>query len=668
MAAPPRRGRAMSRLWANDAELAKKDDDHLAKNGRQSSQWQASTRLPRRRIIMRLAAYAFVLFIAVFILLRLFRPSDTGAGRYTGSDRSMYNSLSQQRSNQAGGSGKGSATKETARTYTGPVKFPALGQSLQAISATGGKQPRNRNVLFATASLKSANSLIPLACKMSRERQNYVHFAFIGRSEISLPDLLKINGEDETCQMIMHDARPDFPGTSTEARMMVSTIRALHHIHAFMHPQAVLIDSTDAEEEYFVLGTRDQIQAMDRAALIELPDPSNTQFSWITKLDSSSLAAWDKIEIDILIQAPARGAANLGRLLRSLSKADLSAMAIPHITIELPHAVDAQIDKTIADFEWPTAYLASGSPARMVSLRRRIPRQKLTEEESSLRFMESYWPRSPSMSHILVLSPHTELHPQFFHYLKYTLLHHRFSNAAMLQDWNSHVMSYGFSSPKTLLDMSEPLEVPGREASEKEGGAFVWQGPNSDATVFAGNKWIELHSFISRGMEIQDSDSSVTWPRKETSKKHPAWLEYALQLSRLRGYYTIYPGSDTAEVILGIHDDIPDVPEEYSEDSEAQKDAKGDSAKDQATSLFDADSKVSVLSTLSGEGGLPSLLNLPILSWDGREISPEILERDAREYAAKFRREVGQCGDTTIPKGPDKYARDLFCTPKEEDV
>jgi hypothetical protein len=51
----------------------------------------------------------------------------------------------------------------------------------------------------------------------------------------------------------------------------------------------------------------------------------------------------------------------------------------------------------------------------MLSLRHRIPRQKLTEEESSVRFLESFWPQKPEFSHVLVLSPNTEVSREFFH-------------------------------------------------------------------------------------------------------------------------------------------------------------------------------------------------------------------------------------------------------------
>jgi hypothetical protein len=58
---------------------------------------------------------------------------------------------------------------------------------------------------------------------------------------------------------------------------------------AYMHPQAIIIDSSSTEEKYFLSGVRDEIQAM-QAALIELPERPGNRFSWLSKLDASALA------------------------------------------------------------------------------------------------------------------------------------------------------------------------------------------------------------------------------------------------------------------------------------------------------------------------------------------------------------------------------------------
>lgn len=56
-----------------------------------------------------------------------------------------------------------------------------------------------------------------------------------------------------------------------------------------MHPQAVFIDSTNAEESYFLRAVRDQVSST-QSALIELPEHSRTSLAWISKLDSAALS------------------------------------------------------------------------------------------------------------------------------------------------------------------------------------------------------------------------------------------------------------------------------------------------------------------------------------------------------------------------------------------
>lgn len=125
--------------------------------------------------------------------------------------------------------------------------------------------------------------------------------------------------------------------------------------------------------------------------------------------------AWEKINIDILIQAPPAASGSLIHLLKSLSAVDFSAGSVPHLTIELPHDVDRATTEFLKTFQWPPGRSRSGSQPRQLTLRHRIPRGRLTEEESSVRFLESFWPSSSKYSHVLVLSPQAQVSPQFFH-------------------------------------------------------------------------------------------------------------------------------------------------------------------------------------------------------------------------------------------------------------
>lgn len=105
------------------------------------------------------------------------------------------------------------------------------------------------------------------------------------------------------------DARTDFASTSSEMRLRLAALRAfcktlngdvsrlrscltsnhLDYINNFMHPQAIIVDSTFAEDDYFLQAARDQIRAT-RSALIELPDKPETRLAWISNLDAMALS------------------------------------------------------------------------------------------------------------------------------------------------------------------------------------------------------------------------------------------------------------------------------------------------------------------------------------------------------------------------------------------
>ncbi|UKZ73913.1 hypothetical protein TrVFT333_001567 [Trichoderma virens FT-333] len=693
MPSPATRGWSLSQLWRDDdEEMANKKDDDLGlpRHAKQSDQWQAAPKSSLRlTALLRLIVYAVALFMLVYGLFRVIGPAPGASSLDPVNLMPMYDRprppprydaprveeeeptiktpkapkppkpQAKPQGDSGGGTDESKAAAEAPRTYNGPLKLPNLGPSLQAvITDTSGRLPKNRNVLFAAANLQSAALLLPMACQMATERQNYVHFVLMSRSDVPMKELLAINGIDKGCPLIVH---------ATEARMSLSVARALYYINLYMHPQAIIIDSTATEEHYFLSGIRDEVRGME-STLIELPERPGTRFSWLSKLDASALAAWNDVSFDILIHAPPHGTGNLKRLLRSLARADLAGVSPPHLTIELPTVIEQDLSNFLSGYEWPSKAPSAGPKPRLLSLRHRIPRQKLSEEESSVRFLESFWPTKPSHSHVLVLSPHTEVTSQFFHYVKYSLLQRRYSTIASRQDWESKLFGISFSAPTTYLDDTTqfvpPKPLEGQEF-DTEGTPFLWQAPNSDAILILGDKWIELHGYVSQLLEKRHASSTTPdlLAKKEVGKKHPSWLEYTLQLSRIRGYFTVYPTRQTANAIIGVHTDLHDVPEEYEGEKDSEQEQ--DSIK-LAAELFDPASQVDMLATLPHEGELPLLYHLPWLTWDGKETYDGAIQKTAAKYKDAFRSQVGQCKDESMDVVPvvDSYARDLFCFTK----
>ncbi|KAF6833494.1 hypothetical protein CPLU01_05532 [Colletotrichum plurivorum] len=665
-------------VFLSDEEMGKKDDDHHRGGGgasvnpkllrNRNPQWQPAPKMPSRRLFRRLA-FIFLIACAVWYLL-----GDVSLGfgdrppnyiyPYPDDPRDYLSPTRDAAHRKAGRKAKGKPSNPTAEhEYNGPVKFHRLAASLHAIAGTKGGQAVNQNLLFAASSLHSASALLPFACEMGTELRSYVHFAIMSRSEIDMEDIKKINGIDDSCYIIWHDGRADFSSLSNDARLELSTVRALRHIHAYMHPQAVIIDGSDDELAPFTRGMRQETNEL-RIPLIELPADASKHLSWLPKLDSASLAAWNQISVDILVQAPASGSGSLLRLLKSLNEADFTAFTIPHLTIELPQDIEPATAKFLETFHWPPPHVQNPGRVQMLSLRHRIPRQRMTEEESSIRFLESFWPTTPRYSHILVLSPQAELAPGFFHYLKYSLLEYRYSQYSTLQKWDQRLLGISMTSPSTYLNGQKEFVEPITDDTEDVGTAFMWQAPNSHAILLFGDRWIELHGLVSEVDALQHARTPETFPdmltAKEVSKMYPSWLEHVLRLSRLRGYFTLYPSAETAATVARVHSELYQVPEEYEKEGADRKKVRASLAE----STHNTESLVRTLDTLSNNGTLTPCKDLPMLNWKGESTSLRDVYQGAVEYMFAWREVVGGCSREESRRDHiDGAAKDLFCTP-----
>lgn len=56
-----------------------------------------------------------------------------------------------------------------------------------------------------------------------------------------------------------------------------------------MHPQAIIVDGSSTEEEYFLRAMRKKADD-EGMPLVELPEFAPNKLAWVTKLDSASLA------------------------------------------------------------------------------------------------------------------------------------------------------------------------------------------------------------------------------------------------------------------------------------------------------------------------------------------------------------------------------------------
>ncbi|GAP86364.2 putative N-acetylmannosamine-6-phosphate 2-epimerase [Rosellinia necatrix] len=680
----------MRSFFMSDEELGKKDDDHkivkIAGQRRQS--WQPA-RVPPRRSLKRVGLmFAVAGFLYLFIHnIPVLGPDDRMRRPIYPPSRDrppsppdplppgdamhppdpVAQAQTQALVSNAGGN-----------DFNGPIKFTNLAVSLQAIANTRGSQPNNRNVLFIASSLKSAAALLPMACQMGAGLKNYVHFALLGRSALSMEELWEINGIDRYCVIIFHDARPDYAAISTNERLEKSVFRGLHHIHAYMHPQVIILDGFNEDESFFTRGLRKHLK-VSKTPLIELPRFGSKSLNWITKLDSAALRMWNSIKIDISIQATPKSSGGLIRLLRSLSAADYTSSAVPHITIDLPHYIPPSTKRFLDSFAWPPPYVSNPTNERYLSLRHRVSPRKLTDEEASARFLESFWPVNPEQSHLLVLSPYAEVTSQYFNYLKYLLLEYRYSTSAGFYNWGQHLFGISLEQPLVTLDGKQPFEPPLFKSPEDIAGnnkgtpnPFLWQAPSSEAVLIMGDKWMELHDVVSRIQHVKETVNTMPTiiSDKLVSRQHPSWLEHALRLARVRGYWFIYPGREMAGHLATVHGELYNVPEEYAslKASVSDGDADDDETKGirrRVRSKSEAQlSSVWLLDTLPNNGFLWPLTALPVADWEGVEVDPRDIRTRATDFELAFKKSVGEC-DIESGKGQKALeaasAQDLFC-------
>lgn len=190
--------------------------------------------------------------------------------------------------------------------------------------------------------------------------------------------------------------------------------------------------------------------------------------------------------------------------------------------------------------------------------------------------------------------------------------------------------------------------------------------------LFMGEKWIELHDLVSRSLDAQQTSDSVpsSFSKKVVSPDHPSWLEHALRLSRLRGYWALYPGQETAKNLGIVHTELFRAPEEYVQERIPVQlsEESSDEEIEQAMTKLKAGSESrpvgeSSLQNLLDAGSLRPFGNLPLVMWNGTKTDLVGLDESVAEYAVAFKTQVGKCtAEILDTKRVEMSTRDLFCT------
>ena len=532
----------------------------------------------------------------------------------------------------------------------------------------------------------------------------------MGRNDLSVVEILKANNIDSDSGVYVHDARPDYAPYSSDQRAELGISTAFLYIRDMMQPQAVITSSETVEDGVFTRTIRKSTQVFN-IPLIELPDSNQKRgeplesLSWISRLDSKSLASWKLPKIELVIQAPTGSSGPLIRLMESISKADYTGAPHPALTIELPSEPDSVLKTYLNDFKWPPE--ARDGEAPQFTIRRRIKIPTVTPEEASVRFMESFYPAHMEHSHVLILSPYADVARLYFQALRYYLLTYRYSTS---KSSYPQIMGISLDAPSLHLNGTEKFDPPGmsslgdvtvagiKPVTKDVNPPFLWQAPSTNAVLYFGEPWKELHSFLSLRLAKFHSETKPMRKPKLIGTHMPAWSEYVLEFMRARGYAILYLGSQRPDKAFAwTRPEIHTVPEEFyrpkrqEDDDSAHRDrikrVKEDEpfvvdepflppdvdapvAKERRDRASAATGPAQPLDGLLPFRGVdPPLAELPFLAPDGARLHPRDVPATSRREAERFRRELGGCSPaSSAPAKEGKRrvvvpgsAEDLFC-------
>lgn len=398
---------------------------------------------------------------------------------------------------------------------------------------------------------------------------------------------------------------------------------------------------------------------------------------------------WKTIQIDVLIQAPRESSGSLIRLLKSIEDADYTGSTFPRIIVDLPEDIDKPILNFVESFRWPPKPHSSDLDDKLI-LHHRINGERLDHDQAAQRSLELVFPKNPHMSHVLVLSPQAELSPSYFQYLKYTLLEYRYSSL-----FSPRLMGISLDLPSKQLDGVTKLDLP--NLGKGHHPFFLSQQPNSNAALYLGAFWREVHSLISHRLSTPPAKTKIH--EKQVSDHYPSWLEYCLELMRARGSFLLYPGFaiNPESAMAVIHHELYQLPEGTAPnikdkdptaedlpprpDSEKAKDLTAEipspftdpepSLLSPSTPLLDligltSSSASSSTASTPNAATLPPFSHLPALDASGKPLNLETIDEITLAYAHDFALDQGGCRnekEVSEKRGKMEFAKagDLFC-------
>lgn len=293
-----------------------------------------------------------------------------------------------------------------------------------------------------------------------------------------------------------------------------------------------------------------------------------------------------------------------------------------------------------------------------------------------MRFVESFYSHRPYDSHILLLSPQVELSPFFFHYVFYNLLEYKYSSYTSSTYDSATLAGISLITPTLHVDGKTPFTLPELSLDGQPSAAatpFLWQVPETNAALYFGDKWRELHSFLSN--RLSHTSPPIHRVLQPTA---PSFAEPLLELMSVRGYSLLYPHFP-AHTIATLQTTPFSPPEEFLSLAPSSHEAENLSS---ATPWYDPPNQpqppphippqlplamTPLHNLLPSAGDLPELSDLPHLNVLGYAMPAEERLGTTESLLSAFRTSIGSCPDTHVPDARPLLADDLFCSPEYDD-
>ncbi|RMD43552.1 hypothetical protein DV735_g1517, partial [Chaetothyriales sp. CBS 134920] len=507
-------------LAAGDWRSNKKSDEPPPGNNLNgaSSVWRAVRQLRRRRIVLALLV-VWLLYLFIHHIPTNLPPVSKRFDQY-GAQRPTRPQPPPNKGAPVPADGA-----PPPANYEGVIRFHELPVTLSSQHYDPGA------VLFAFSSLRSASPVLAAACAMARRGRARVHIASMGRQPVDKASLLELNGiaADDDCPLTWHNAQPDFARESSEARMSASVEAALGYLHKALGMQAVLVDHSPREDTFFRAAVEARTRIIDVPAL-GVPDHD----AWMLALDAAALRQWNQVSIEIVIRAPTESSASLVRLLKSIQRADYSALSYPKLTIEMPAVIDQSLGEYVSNYQWPP-----GTPVtkRTLTLRRRVARAEPDAAGAAVLTLESFYP-STVQTHVLVLSPDVELSDSYYHLLLYLILDAKHSAR---------------SSP--VSDQLLGISLDGKTGAD--GGWALTQATSEHAALYFGDKWIQLHNYVTLRLQADPEWRKSVETEPGQPANTPAWIRATGELMQAMSYFMLEPVFATgASPLVTVHTEL----------------------------------------------------------------------------------------------------------------